>query len=78
MGKCPKCGKEIDHLVFEERSIWSVGAEYRGNGEYGDEEREHEYNTEGYYCPSCHKLIADTESEADEILSGVVVDADGN
>ena len=65
MAKCPRCGKEIDHLntIVDERSHYS----YFGDGrwEQGDSI---EFDNQEWACPQCEKTI-DIE-DADTFLEG--------
>jgi len=68
MGRCPKCGAEIDHLWFKEnRASWYLFRVIDGesNYEYDEDEEAVPY---GFYCPNCWELVCEDEEDAVEIL----------
>jgi len=76
MPKCPKCGAEINYLVYS--SIYKEEAFFSIN-EYGDTEYERleeiEYMPDSYYrCPKCGETLFLDEEEAEKFLRGEEVE----
>ena len=72
MPKCPKCGKEIDHLIHY--GYYLMKADFRIDKD-GDKVYENWYDfgdmkegTEEYYCPECKQVLFKTEDEAIKFL----------
>ena len=61
MPRCPKCGEEIDHLVYWEKA-WRR-AEFEADGEYHDWET-HPTDSFYYACPCCGEKLFRSEEKA--------------
>ena len=70
MPKCPKCGCEIDHLIYyvKEYNTYEFRIDSKGYKSYTYIDT-YDKEDEEYLCPECEETIATTEEEAEEILS---------
>lgn len=64
MVKCPRCGKDIDYLCYEQECT-AYGT--YSNREYEESSCESN-NTERFYCPECNNILFEDSSEADSFL----------
>jgi DNA-directed RNA polymerase subunit RPC12/RpoP len=71
MVKCPKCGREVDHLYCwaTQPSTWRVRL-VDGELDYSFINAEYKFVEAEYYCPNCHALLFEDEEEAKAFLSG--------
>jgi predicted RNA-binding Zn-ribbon protein involved in translation (DUF1610 family) len=70
MVKCPKCGREINHLGVE--FITKYYSTYDKDGNFGEE---YEGDTEViFYCPECHRTLFFDEDDAYDFLNGEKVE----
>jgi predicted RNA-binding Zn-ribbon protein involved in translation (DUF1610 family) len=65
MPKCPRCGKEIDHLLVHSRAIMEYDYSIKQGFKYLDTLEE---DFESFYCPKCNEELFDNEDEAFEFL----------
>jgi hypothetical protein len=70
MPKCPRCHRDIDHLIYTTKE-W-ISAEFLivdGNPEYRNwKEGDIDENTETFFCPECGGYITCDEDEAKDFL----------
>jgi hypothetical protein len=70
--KCPKCGAEIDHLVYYVKELsrakfWYVD----GYSEYSNWDTiDTDAETAEYCCPECQEVLFRDEGEAEQFFSG--------
>ena len=73
MARCPKCGREIDHLNYwslewVKRSYW---VNDDGEGEWSSsKDWVSTDNDDEYECPWCCEVLFHSEEEAREFLAG--------
>ena len=71
MPKCPKCGEEIDHLIYYAYELQKayVGLDAYGNLEYGNWDSLGVTKGEpDYECPKCKEVLFHDEEEARRFL----------
>lgn len=66
MPKCPECKEEIECLLLQASTVYSV-TEWNGKLNFTVYNEE---SDEEYYCPECLEVIAYTEEEALKFLKG--------
>ncbi len=71
--KCPKCGKEIDHLnqfaQAEARFTFSIGRDGNGKSHF-QKHTTFEAAEEDFECPECQETLCHDEGIALSILKG--------
>jgi predicted RNA-binding Zn-ribbon protein involved in translation (DUF1610 family) len=68
MPKCPKCGKEIDHLHYHVKEL--ARADFDEGGNYWNWDiLDTDYDTVEYCCPECGGVLFTNEDEALAFLS---------
>ncbi len=74
MGKCPKCGKEVNELEVHRhhRQVEVWRAFLNGDGEIDYDciktESWDEWTEEKYICPACGATLFETKEEAEDFL----------
>jgi hypothetical protein len=68
MPKCPKCKKQITHLVY--RGTHSIVSDFDKSGNYENEGIEN-YDDMFYSCPECEATLFEEEDGALEFLNKV-------
>jgi len=71
MPKCPKCGKEIDHLIYNAYELQKADFYvFDTNTEYSNwDSLGFTYpNTTEYHCPKCDELLFVDEDAAEKFL----------
>jgi hypothetical protein len=71
MVKCPECGMEIEHLIYEETTIneYCFTIDNEGFGEY-DPQWETTHPTDFHYrCPACNTVLFFNEVKATDLLT---------
>jgi len=69
MGKCPKCGKELDHLIEYSKEWRKYIVRLIGDSLEYEETDYVDFIDHEYVCPHCEAVIAVNEKEAKRILS---------
>ena len=71
--RCPKCGAEIDHLIYNAKEL--VKASVYLSGDYLEycswDTLATDYDTVEYRCPECDEVLFRDENEAKKFLRGV-------
>jgi len=69
MGRCPKCGAEINYLWYKElRPVWYRYVKRGEDFELEYDEEDEDLEPVGFYCPNCWELVCEDEEDAMEIL----------
>lgn len=77
MPKCPKCGKEIDHLIFDgcERMTAKVELNSVDMVDYVDWDSFGFDENSEYKCPECGAVLFTDEEDAGAFLRGELKDS---
>lgn len=67
MPVCPKCGKEIDHLINVGKTQYYFSLDGKGYPQY---ETIDALEDGKYYCPKCLEELFDSERDATKFLKG--------
>ena len=69
---CPKCNKEIDHLVNITTGALTlyISLDKQGDLQYAPGEFEPDNITKEYHCPECNEVLFTKEEEAIAFLRG--------
>lgn len=72
MIKCPKCGKEISHLLnYESGSNCYRFSLTEGHVDYETIDFQPNGKANDYDCPKCHETLATSDGDAFRILKGL-------
>jgi hypothetical protein len=73
MAKCPKCGKEIDHLIYwvpkQERYIFRISEDLPVYT-FADRISDTPFLDGRYECPECRTVIFTEDEAAEDFLRG--------
>ena len=78
MAKCPRCGKDIDYLQYEEIRTYAGTMTEGVMGSRAQYEIDHDDVEAHYNCPHCDEELATEESVALSILKGEEESEDSN
>lgn len=68
--KCPKCGAEIDHLVYQEEKSYDAIFTITDEGKPFYDEEGADINSCSFCCPDCDEEVTKDEASAIELLKG--------